>query len=35
MDVDGNGPIPEVARRVRDALEARGLAAAKGRARPT
>ncbi|HEX4541364.1 MAG TPA: adenylate kinase [Acidimicrobiales bacterium] len=29
VDVDGNGPIPEVAQRIRTALEARGLAPAK------
>jgi adenylate kinase len=32
VDVDGNGPIPEVAGRVRAALEARGLAPTKKRA---
>jgi adenylate kinase len=29
VDVDGNGPIPEVTQRIRAALEARGLAPAK------
>jgi adenylate kinase len=35
VDVDGNGPIPEVARRVRVALHARGVAPVKKRASPS
>ncbi|TMM16385.1 MAG: adenylate kinase [Actinobacteria bacterium] len=34
VDVDGDGPIPEVAARIRTALEARGLAPANKRAGP-
>jgi adenylate kinase len=34
IDVDGSGTIPEVAGRIRAALEARGLAAAKNRCGP-
>jgi adenylate kinase len=35
VDVDGNGPIPQVAGRVRAALEARGLAPPNTRAGPS